>query len=659
MPIFVKCPSCNKRLKAPDTAAGRILACPACKTMLAVPAHAGDSAKRGVNIGIGIGAALALMIGLVFVFSGGGSKQTSAPPAVTDIPATTGSDPLVLGGEPDNKPLSPDLPDSLPSVNVVAAEATGDVPPPSDSLLTEVVHKTDVTGGEDDAPLPVVDNSAADLFRTTFESNFPNIVFPRLAQSNPPTVKHERTPDFIEGEFRLTVNLPLNPTTLVRYMIPLDPDTGRPRESASHVVFYAPYNGDARQIAQGLKPWHRYFVEESGFSMFTLTIEANTEIVNDKNQYYIYKEAKWFELVFAIKAHLEKEFALTERPLLIAGESSGGSMAQQMVAAYPGKIAAAAWNGGHRYVPFDGPNNVAMLALNNWACHALLHTVMMVREAPSKGNQVLHAQTFPPTRPNGTYEPHGASEFTYSLIQTFIEEVVALADANEGRLPPRSEWPVMLESDDGPLYLPSEAFAAHWHRLPRRTMQKIDGWDRGMIVFPPPDEPKMLVVVATQRGWNGATRLKDALYLLNQQQMASAAILMSGSVSRDISHFSNLLDKAIQAEEWEHLPIVIYGEGYAGQLAAVAGMRAADRRITGIIILDPPDPMRTTSSTLSITGERNPARIPLKLYFTGAIPPRMPKRNDMTVSQLARMNKDLAQVNVLRELVPKAPVRRR
>lgn len=117
--------------------------------------------------------------------------------------------------------------------------------------------------------------------------------------------------------------------------------------------------------------WLRDFPEKYGFSVFSLTIEANVKITNFTDQYYIYKECGWYELIFRIKAHLEKQFKLDSRKLLIVGESSGASMAQQMVAAYPSKIAAAAWTGGSRYTEFTRPLTVSMLALSNWGCYGL------------------------------------------------------------------------------------------------------------------------------------------------------------------------------------------------------------------------------------------------------------------------------------------------
>lgn len=179
-----------------------------------------------------------------------------------------------------------------------------------------------------------------------------------------PLVYHESGVLF--GSYELKVNLPLNKRITVQYAIPWDDIAGKPKTTASNVVFYAPFNGDAPIISKGLKQWHRYYPETLGYTIFSMTIEANVDIVKDPEQYYIYPESGWHDLVFKVKRQIEQKYHLQEKPLLIVGESSGGSMAQQMAAAHPDKVAAAAWCGGSRYAEFKSANPVPMLAINTW-----------------------------------------------------------------------------------------------------------------------------------------------------------------------------------------------------------------------------------------------------------------------------------------------------
>lgn len=49
MAIEVNCPSCSKRLRAPDTAAGKRVRCPQCQTAVAVPPPAAPPPAAGVG----------------------------------------------------------------------------------------------------------------------------------------------------------------------------------------------------------------------------------------------------------------------------------------------------------------------------------------------------------------------------------------------------------------------------------------------------------------------------------------------------------------------------------------------------------------------------------------------------------------------------------
>lgn len=246
----------------------------------------------------------------------------------------------------------------------------------------------------------------------------PQIFYPALPEQN-----CIRGKGFLEGIFEIRANLPLNRITSVRYIIPTDED-GVPLRSASNIVFYAPFNGEAASMRKRMPLWLRDFPEKYGFSVFSLTIEANVKITNFTDQYYIYKECGWYELIFRIKAHLEKQFKLDSRKLLIVGESSGASMAQQMVAAYPSKIAAAAWTGGSRYTEFTRPLTVSMLALSNWGCYGLHVTRDLGSNAEKYGIPFLFLQTPSYLKKNGEFEHHAAAPLTYRLIHSFIADAV-------------------------------------------------------------------------------------------------------------------------------------------------------------------------------------------------------------------------------------------
>ena len=51
MPIEISCDNCSKRLRVPDTAAGKRVKCPGCQTVLSVPAGGGGGSSAGATAG--------------------------------------------------------------------------------------------------------------------------------------------------------------------------------------------------------------------------------------------------------------------------------------------------------------------------------------------------------------------------------------------------------------------------------------------------------------------------------------------------------------------------------------------------------------------------------------------------------------------------------
>ena len=240
------------------------------------------------------------------------------------------------------------------------------------------------------------------------------IVFPKIKL---PVAHGQR---YAEGNFPLCVRKPGNHNILVRYIIPLDPASGRPLKSASQIVFYAPYNGDSKRIARRLPSWLKFFPEIAGFSVFSFTIDVDNDMIFQKNKYYIYEEAGWYELVFMIKDNLERNFGLQNKKLMIVGESSGGSWAQRLAATHPDKISAAAWCGGGNYARFStNASSVRLLALNVDGCVGLMETKQLVKSNFNRIN--IYYGILPAwEKTSGKIEHHAAGEIGYRLIQSFI-----------------------------------------------------------------------------------------------------------------------------------------------------------------------------------------------------------------------------------------------
>ncbi len=395
---------------------------------------------------------------------------------------------------------------------------------------------------------------------------------PKLSWSSTDDLKIKKHPQYIEGEFFWRINKPLNQKTLVRYMIPLDPLSGKPGKNAGNIVFYAPYNGDARRIRGGLLAWHRSFAEQMGYTIFSLTIEANVQILGDVEKYYIYKESGWYDLVFKIKEHLEEEYSLESRRLLIVGESSGGSMAQQMAVALPEKIAAAAWNGGSRYVSFGKHSSVALLALNTWGCYGIPSTKKMVEDARKYGINILQAESYPAMKKSGEYEHHAANEFTYNLIRQYIRGIVELQNNNHG-----------VSQDGG--FIPSNACANIWNKLPRQAISLLNRKSNELIIFPPPEIPKSVVLMICSP--EDILIIKDTMLNLTQKQMVAMAVLTESDAQSDVRRVGMALAAIGEMPEYGNLPLIVIGRNFEGQLAISAILKYPDKRIKKIIAIEP------------------------------------------------------------------------
>ena len=249
--------------------------------------------------------------------------------------------------------------------------------------------------------------------------------FPAIVKSAP------NAKGIVEGEFSFRCNLPCNRRTLVRYKIPFDRQTGQPLPSASRMVFYAPYNGDAPRLRKGLPAWLDFFPEKAGYSVFSLVIETRPGMALDTKRYYVYEEAGWYELFFAIQKHLEEAFGLRNASLYIVGESSGGSLAERLVAKWPERIAAAAWNGGTSYARLPkSACTVPMLALHTDGCYAIPATMALKQQCEEDGIP-LFVGTIP--RQDEKADFHAAQPLAYQMMQLFVvdrEKFLELWDAH-------------------------------------------------------------------------------------------------------------------------------------------------------------------------------------------------------------------------------------
>ena len=90
---------------------------------------------------------------------------------------------------------------------------------------------------------------------------FPPRVFDRTVRSD---VLHlgSLSQKVLVGRYKLNVDLYFNPSTTVKYIIPVD-ENNKPLPSASNVVFYAPFGGDTGENFEKHE-WLIPFIVECG-----------------------------------------------------------------------------------------------------------------------------------------------------------------------------------------------------------------------------------------------------------------------------------------------------------------------------------------------------------------------------------------------------------
>jgi hypothetical protein len=225
------------------------------------------------------------------------------------------------------------------------------------------------------------------------------------------------------GHFNLRVNLPLNDETTVYFCIPVANGSGQPLRQASNLVFYAPYNGEGIIMGRtGMPDKLRRLAKATGFTVFTMKILAGSGLRYQPKVYYTYPQSGWFDLVFELKAHLEREFCLECKPLCAVGESAGGSMIERMLVKYPDRFDAVAWNGGTAYdMHLPDQCRARILVFNTEGCPGTRATTLLVKEARQRGFDIHYATLRSTlTRADGWRDNHNALPCTERQYALFL-----------------------------------------------------------------------------------------------------------------------------------------------------------------------------------------------------------------------------------------------
>lgn len=377
--------------------------------------------------------------------------------------------------------------------------------------------------------------------------------------------------------------------TLVGCLVPLD-QAGKPRPGSDQMIFYAPFTGEEKRIP-GSQKWLQALAKESGCTVFTMQIPAERGDAQDRAKYFIYPESGWHEMVFKVQAAVAKKIGFRPGKLLVTGESSGGSMAQQLCAANPGKIAAAAWTGGSRYLDRIAPDDrIPRLIVNTWNCPGENTSIRYAKELRERGLPALDVRT-PPNFKITNADHHAPNPIVYRLLTTYLAGIAALRTANAGEIPPSAKWP---ERDSAGAPLPSRQFAAAWRDVHR-------------------DAPEKATLLAIVLASENEPLLRDYLWLLRENGAQTVVVPVGEDFQAETGRLKEQIAGLLNHSA---LPVFLIGIGPAAQPGVVAALQLPRSGIRRIILFDTPLDSPFPELSVARAVERNP--IPVVAYGNDA-----------------------------------------
>lgn len=397
------------------------------------------------------------------------------------------------------------------------------------------------------------------------------------------------------GQYVKEISLPLNPTVRIGYLVPVDSNR-KPRPGAENMVFYGVFNGEGKRIPCS-QAWLQQLARKYNCTVFSLSINSDLSIAEDRNKYYIYREAGWFDIVFSVQKNLAKRFKFPFQKLLLVGESSGGSMVQRIIAAYPDRIAAAAWCGGSRYdmeqMKKDG---IPRLILNTWGCPGENASIILAKQERKLGNPVLVAQMPPDPTLNKWYH-HAPGPESYRLIQEYIGGIAETLNRNRGQMPE-----LKTEKE----FYPSLCFATSWQN--RFQLKSLYGLNRVSLIQTC-TRPKRIAIIVGRMTGESRIQILDALYWLSCLETIPIKIEIGDNLLEERMNASELLKRILSEKKWEKLPVLLIGIGNASLPGVIAALTNGNSRIRKIVFYgtsyDFPFP------ELSIIKNRKRSQIPL------------------------------------------------
>jgi hypothetical protein len=417
------------------------------------------------------------------------------------------------------------------------------------------------------------------------------------------------------GEFVMQIDRYINKYTLVKFYVPVD-SAGKVLPEASDILMYIPWTGEAhRTFKNGINKTYLNFAQRAKMTVFTFTNWCNLYSYQG-DRYFPVKEAGWYPYIFEMKKRIEQKFGLESRKLFISGQSSGGSMSQRLPAAYPDKIAAAAWNWGTSYTNKVPEKMPPMLIINNW--NGWLspgdNGDQLAKNLAANGNYVLRG--YGPPRPGRRrFDYHGASNETLSLLEQFLADLRDLRKKNGGKIPQYKNWYKVTGKSGEAEYYSSKVFYNKWKQLPLEAVEALkSGKSDKLLVYPQltakPDRVALYIGPKFYHDKDfGNFCIFDAMYALAKS--GAVAVAVNPGLKSNSKNIQTVLNKIFRNKNWINLDVYIVGVGFTGK-SFVEGIKKCDnKRLKGIKLFN--------SGASSQFGDSCKG-IPLTIYLPGHAP---------------------------------------
>ena len=413
------------------------------------------------------------------------------------------------------------------------------------------------------------------------------------------------------GKYEIDTKLMWNEKVVVYYAVPMK--NGFPSEGASNIVFCAPYVGE-REFFK--REFNNYFVKKLGFTVFSFEFkyDENRSIASGRENWYYYKESGWHDLVFKVQDMLLRDFQLTRKKLLIAGESGGGSMAQQMGVYFPEKVEAVASIGG---AAFDEPkeaSNVAWLMINTWGASENRKNDDYQTDCRAIGMQVLRSRTPPVWKDKRERDfRHCPGPEAEELAFIFLKAIVELRDTNEGVLPVKEKWPIARDINGIKYYFPSEEFFNKWNSLPNsviKSMSDDSSADKNTYVFN--EGADNICVVLHDPGFESTIDM-DETYYISALGNTVVTTLLSDECGDDRIKIAEILEYAIALAQKQKKKIRLFGMLNSGYLLLEEAANYNNGIIEKVVVVNPSIPECSEKKDIkSIT-----VKVNTEIYLSG------------------------------------------